>query len=305
MDKILHKILNKVNKDDLLNSITHDVTGSEFNSLMLEIFRNRVNQLQPAQLLKEYTQNRFVKPSSMDAIKSREEELTWLRLAQAHGFEPVIISPVSPLGTCTVVGPVNQNKVLSSTKGTEVVADATNVLALKIAEEFKGITDREKCVSYATIHRVIRAQHFDNPHFSAHFSLFCMVSSGFDAGNHDFELDQINKHIALYLKMLQKHFSRDTMVLKFYLKSKNEKFSKLLHDSKHIWHSMKYEFIDDFSNAYYQTVQFKIFVTIDNMQLDIVDGGIVNWVQKLTGNQKLRTVISAVGLELLEHLTEG
>jgi hypothetical protein len=36
---------------------------------------------------------------------------------------------VTPLGTCHVVAPVSQNRVVSTVRGTEVVSDSTNVLA--------------------------------------------------------------------------------------------------------------------------------------------------------------------------------
>jgi hypothetical protein len=36
--------------------------------------------------------------------------------------------------------------------------------------------------------------------------------------------------------------------------------------------------------------------------INIADGGIVDWVQQLTGNKKLRTIISGVGLELAQKL---
>jgi hypothetical protein len=43
------------------------------------------------------------------------------------------LSPVTPLGTCGVVGPVSQNRVVSTVRGTEVVSDSTNALAVEAA----------------------------------------------------------------------------------------------------------------------------------------------------------------------------
>ena len=48
-------------------------------------------------------------------------------------FSPLELSPVSPLGTNSVVATVSQNKTLTTTRGLEVVSDATNVLALECA----------------------------------------------------------------------------------------------------------------------------------------------------------------------------
>src|SRR5690606_19137371 len=148
---------------------------------------------------------------------------------------------VAPLGSCAAMGTVHQNKVLSSVRGTEVVADATNVLALKVAQEFKGVTDKEKVIQYATVHRHVRGQYFDNPNFSAHFSVFCMISGGFDRGHYSFELSQLNQHISVILALLRPSFPTAEMYLKFYLKEENEQFLSLLHQHDQAWSKLKCE----------------------------------------------------------------
>ena len=46
-------------------------------------------------------------------------------------YEPVELSPLAPLGTSSVVGTVHQNKVVSTSRNSEVLSDPTNVLALE------------------------------------------------------------------------------------------------------------------------------------------------------------------------------
>lgn len=304
MNKILQKIYGRLSKDNFIDDIATKLSGTEFNSLMLEIFRKRSETIMPAQLLKEFEQNRFVQPAKTDTIKSREIELDWLKYADSRGFSVLTLSPLAPFGCCAAVGPVSQNKVLSSLKGTEVVSDITNVLALKTALEFKGETDKNKLARYATVHRHVRTQYFDNPNFSAHFSLFCMVTGGFDKGSFLFEIKHLHEHISVILSLLKRYFAPDEMYIKFYFKSQNERFSNLIKQDGNVWSNMKCTFITDLENKYYQTVQFKLFTRINNEEINIADGGIVDWMQKITGNKKHRLLISGVGLELMQRLLE-
>jgi hypothetical protein len=51
--------------------------------------------------------------------------------------------------------------------------------------------------------------------------------------------------------------------------------------------------------VYYQTLNFKIYLAYKGQSIDIVDGGLVDWTQKLLGNRKERLLISGLGTELL------
>lgn len=302
MDKILEKIIRKLDKDEFIDQIATKLSGTEFNSLMLEIFRKRATSIQPASLMKEFEHNRFVQPGRTDAIKSREMELQWLKYVQEQGFLPLILSPVAPIGCCAAVATVNQNKVLSSLKGTEVVADASNVLALKIAQDFKEEKKKDRIVHYSTVHRHVRGQAYDNPDYEAHFAVLCMASGGFDKGGYSFELHQLNLHISTLWTLLDNTFPTEAMFIKFYLKSANEQFAVLLKQDGHFWSSLKYELVSDLNKPYYHTVQFKIFIKVDNIEMDIADGGFVDWTQQLIANRKHRLMISAAGMELVQLL---
>jgi hypothetical protein len=304
MNRILKNIQNKLSKDHFLTEIAQKLSGTEFNSLLLEIFNIRAATIKPAQLLKEFEHNRFVEPAKIDTIKSRELELKWLKHADKKGFRAIILSPVSPLGTCSAMGKVNQNKIISSLRGTEVVADATNVLAMKIARDFKRVPDKNLLAKYSTVHRHIRSQFFNNPDFSAHFDLFCMVSGGFDRGSYIFELQQLNEHIGTILDLLKISFPQAKTYLQFYLKEENNTLKNILTESHHAWNAIKYDFLTDLENKYYQTIQFKIFISLNEREINIADGGIVNWIQQLTGNKKHRTMISGVGIELMLKLLD-
>jgi len=300
-DKILQKILQKLGGEHFLKQIS-ELSGSEINSLLLEIFRLRAHDIQPAQLLTDFENNRFVAPANINTLEGKELELSWLKYAKFQGFEPVTLSPVAPLGSCSAMATVSQHKVISSLRGTEVVADATNMLALKIAQDFKKDLDKDKTIRYVTTHRHIRSQQFENPNFTAHFGIFCLAAGGFNKGSYLFELQHLNEHISIILSLLETVFPDTEMYIKFYLKDPKSPLEGLLTQPQYIWHKLPYSFVDDFENKYYQNIQFKVFLKLGEHEIDIADGGCVDWTQKLLSNQKHQLFISGIGMELVQKL---
>lgn len=303
MSQLLNRIISKLSKEKLIEQLALEIPGTEFNSLMLEIFRRRAESVAPTSLLKSFEDNRFVSPSGADAIETKKYELEWLEYAREKSFQPLILSPLTPLGSCAAFGAVSQNKIISALRGTEVVSDATNVLLLHMASVFKNSDDKLLQLNYSTIHRMVRAQQFSNPEFSPHFSIFCLVSGGYDGGSFLFELEQLNKHIKLYLEMIRKYLPDKKLHLKFFLKTDDPGFNSLLGLSSNAWSGMEYAIVPQQGNQYYRLVQFKIYIDTGNQPIDIADGGFVDWLQTTTGNRKLRAMISAAGIELIQRFS--
>ncbi|OOG74810.1 hypothetical protein [Algoriphagus sp. A40] len=295
------KLKSKIPDSGAIDYLIESLSGSDFNSLMLEIFRQRADQISPADLLRDFEKNRFTQPTSLDPILLLEAELDWLKKASLADFTSIILSPVSPLGTCSVVSKTNQNNLISALRNTEVVADATNVLALQLALNQKRNPEIGS-ERLATVHRHVRAQHYENPNFTAHFGIFCLASAGKDRGNFDFELEEANRHLSLILDILGKHFSKEQMVFKFFLRDENPKLKIRLEEKENCWSAYPVTFETDSSKEYYSLFQFKVYVKIGDVQIDFADGGPVDWVAKLTGNQKMRSFISGIGLELVLKL---
>ncbi len=301
MSGILKRIQEKTHGIDLVPEL-ESLSVSDLNSIFLELFRKKTSKMSPAHVLDQFTNSRFVLPSDIDPIEIKETELKWLKIAKTYDFEPIILSPLTPIGTSSVLGHVDQNNVISALRGTEVVSDATNVLALKIAEDFKKKQDKSLVFRYSTVHRHTRGQAFDNPKFSAHFSNLCLVSGGFDHGNYAFESDQLQEHLSVIYQMLSGYIDKEHIELKIYMKSGSDTFMNKLKATGGIWMNMGYELIEDRKREYYQTVQFKLFVMKDGQEYNIADGGFVDWTQKLLGNKKHRCMISGIGIELLHRI---
>jgi hypothetical protein len=302
MNKIAEKIMGKLSSTDMLSELGR-LSGSELNSLLLALFKQKTTKISPATLLNHYQANRFVFPSTVDLIKLMETELACLKLAREQQFQLLNLSPLAPLGTCSVMGYVNQNKVVSALRGTEAVSDGTNVLALKIAADFQGYKGKDLTSKYATVHRHVRAQFFTNPNFSAHFSVFCLASGGLDKGNYLFEITQLKEHMSLLHNLLKSRFDENDMLVRFYVKDKSDRFASLINQANDpFWKNKKFEITERHDNKYYHTFQFKIFLKREGKEYDLADGGMVDWTQKILENKKHRLLISGLGLELVEKL---
>jgi hypothetical protein len=137
-------------------ALAEGLPASEAWSLLLNIFARRAEGRAPADLLRQWEQDRFVQPAFIDqrTLNALDGHL----LAAAEGFEAIELSPLAPLGSCSAVGLASQNKTVSALRGTEVVSDPTNAMALECARRLRR--DAGQVVRLATCHRCVRAQTF-------------------------------------------------------------------------------------------------------------------------------------------------
>jgi hypothetical protein len=306
MSKIIEKIERKIGLPGIAEQIADKLSNSEISSLIMEVYANAAKKLTPPEILNHFQNNRFTFPSVVNLLSYMEYETNWLKSGEENDFKVIQLSPLAPLGTCSAVAPVDQNNIVSALRGTEIVSDATNVLALRIADEFNN-EKQNKLIKYCTTHRHVRAQSFTNPLFSAHFGLFCMATGGLDTGGYSFELENVKEHIDFYLKQLSKEYDRKDIILKIELKEENAIFNnKLEMVLEDIPDEIKIEYNDQGKgNNYYQLCRFRIFLNYKGDELNLADGGFVDWTQKLLGNKKHRYLISAAGLELICKINSG
>src|SRR5258708_21223763 len=67
-EKIIEHITQKTGIPHLVELLAQGLTGSELNSLLLEVFNQRQKNISPALLLQQYQVNRFVHPAETDMI---------------------------------------------------------------------------------------------------------------------------------------------------------------------------------------------------------------------------------------------
>ena len=184
---------------DPRSALERGLDPSDLNTLLMGLSRVRASSVNPARLMDRWANDRFVRPSASDPRKLwRVESQLWERLPS--GFDGVELSPVTPLATCSAVAQVDQNRVISTTRGTEVVSDPTNVLALEAASRRRQ--NRAQPVHLAACHRVVRAQPFHGEGLFQHFRLFALVSSARDRGSGSTEADMLIGHLRYWIEAI-------------------------------------------------------------------------------------------------------
>lgn len=280
-----------------------DLSGSDLNTLLMEVFRLQAGKEQPAALVSQLVTNRFTMPATTDPIQLRELEIQYLDSCKNAGFSLVQFGPLAPLGTCSSMAPVSQQTILPALRNTEVVSDVTNLLALLIARDVRANPDKNRVIQYATTQRQVRVQAFDRPGFSAHFSIIGMATGGWDQGNHDFEAEAFTHHVLTHYRMLKTCFADGNFRINFYWRQANDKLRlkimealSALADGATLDHQH-----EDRDYSYYPLVQFKMLVERAGQVWELADGGLVDWTQSIIPNRKHRLMISGAGLDLILH----
>lgn len=302
MQEILEKIRHRTGID-LVAILAEELSGSELNSLLLEVFDRKASQLQPSKLLQQYRMNRFVQPAAVDVLQLRAKELSTLQWLQQCGFVPLELSPVSLLGTCAAVAPVSQKKIISATRGTEVLSDATNAIALYIADQKKRKKNAD-LLKFCTTHRHVRTPPVKIKGHSPHFTVACCVSAGIDTGNLAFEIHAIREHFLALQAVLQQVFQTEVQYFKLQPRAGYKQGDRLVN---RIFDNIKNMFpvvVDATAipNDYYQGIQFKAVINVHGEEIEIADGGFVNWTQQLLENKKERCFISGLGIDYLSQI---
>src|SRR5688572_14236797 len=97
LSPILKRVVRRSGVPQLFEAVTERLVPSELTSLLLQVYRTRVAKLRPADLLAQWERSALVSPSSAEARLLHEAEQ--IAFAAVPGFDPLILSPVQPLGT--------------------------------------------------------------------------------------------------------------------------------------------------------------------------------------------------------------
>lgn len=317
-DGLMARILRKAGTADLISILTERLSASDFVSLMLEVSRLRARSVTLAQLLQQYERDRFVIPALSDPrVVTEIEELAWRLLPE--GYVPIELSPLSPLGTSSVMATVNQNKVVTTTRNTDVVSDSTNVLALECAARrrrfFRDPARRREPVLLAASQRVIRAQSFSGPRQQAHFRLLSLCAAGHDQGSFGFESDQLRTQISYYVNLLNE-LARIRTINGIRVTvtdmTDSARLTAILHERVIVpcqqagaATSCEPDPARTSGRGYYSDACFKIFaIDGDGEEIELADGGTTRWTADLLSNAKERLVISGIAIERLAEIAK-
>jgi len=292
-------------KDDLLpkefeHLLTKDLSGSELQSFLIHVFSERAARINASNVLKSWTKDRFVQPSPLSAKDFAEFDV--VAFSVASDFVAMELSPVCPLGTNISVAPMSQNKVLSTVRNTEVVADSTNVMALECAIRRKALLNSDPknmtLVKLCASHRLLRTQKFSSPSAQAHFKVFTLCTAGRDTGSFDFEAKATVEHIKTYCRLFDElKFKKGPIIINLYGPD-SKLISQVAEELKSFVHTVAH--LGMRKSSYYPSISFKLNIrNSEGSEIEIGDGGITDWTQKLVSNSKERLMISGIGIDRL------
>jgi len=271
-------------------ALDHGLSPADLQTLLLDVSRR---------------QDRYVRPTAADPrVLWPLEARLWAMLPPE--FAGLELSPVAPLGACAALGPVSQDRVISTVRGSEVVSDQTNVLALEAAVRRKQ--ERRSAVHLASCHRVLRGQPFDAPGLYQHFRLFALVSSARDQGSGTTEAELLTAHLKFWsdaLSELLPHRRTSVQWTVFGFPPLRERIKDTVRPALEPLPGMvtlEEDPARERARGYYERGAIRIDVAGDGGWQEVGDGGFTSWTAQLLGDAKERTFISCASTERLAAL---
>lgn len=155
-----------------------------------------------ADLVKAYNSKNLCHPGKISQTRTLRLQLHVCEALQ-DVFEMIDLSPVSVLGTNSVLAGISQKTVLSALRDVEVIADPTTSLALEAVRRKGQELGKGGTLRLASCMRILRLQNFqNNPGFSNHFLALGMISADTDRGHRSFEIQELKVHIESSLRAI-------------------------------------------------------------------------------------------------------
>ncbi|WP_232664663.1 hypothetical protein [Pseudonocardia sp. TRM90224] len=281
-------------------ALASELSPSDLQTLLLATVRERAAQVDPRRVLRRWQDDRFVRPAPSDArAVARVENRLWELLPPS--FDGLELSPVAPLGTCSAVAPGSQDRIVSTVRGTEVLSDPTNALAVEVAVRRQAGGQR---VDLAASHRVLRAQPFDRPGLLAHFRLFALVSGARDTGSGRTEAELLTAHLGYWAAVLRELLpGRETRLTTTVFDA--PVLRERLADT--VTPAVPVPLVDDADRTkgagYYTGMAIGIEAADgEGGWHELGDGGFTTWTQQMLGNAKERCLTSCISVERLAAL---
>jgi len=283
---------------ETFSQLTDGLSGSQLHSLLLEVMRRRAGARTPAEVLGQYERDRFTAPAVIDLRTSLAVDAHLL--AAAVEFEAIELSPVTPLGTCSSVAPTDQHRVLSALRGTEVVSDPTNVLALEAARRMRA---GAAACHFATAQRVVRAQPVPKlPGYAQHFRIFALGSGTIETKDHAATIGALALHVRTLLDALDRlerdgyaFGARRLDVLATTARAAvGDRLAAALAGRVAVARK-------PLDHGYYSGgLRYMLWVTApDGTEIPLGDGGAFDWLARLLSNRRAVYVASGLGAQLV------
>jgi hypothetical protein len=281
----------------LRQRLEQELSGSELTTVLLALAQARAAARRPADLLAQWTNDRFVAPCPVDARTLRRVELELFDAAA--GYEAVELSPLAPLGSSSVLAPVSQKRVVSTLRSTEVVADPTNVLALLAAERLRR--DPRAAPRLAAAQRCVRAQAVpDRPGFQAHFAVFCLAAAAHERASHGCVEQAVVEQVDILAGALARLLPGKKLALRLLATPQRAALAQRIGKQLAQRASSPVVTHEPLHSPYNAGLRFMLDVAGDEQtRWPLADGGAFDWLQQLAANRKLAFVASGLGTQLI------
>ena len=286
---------------DLLDQFA-GLSPSDRTSVLMALMARAAQQVSASEVMARYATDRFVRPGVVGLSEMRHVE-DHLLGHLGDDVELVVLAPTVPFGTHRVLGATPQDNVVTTTRTSEVAADATTGLALEAAARRRALLasspKSSEVVDLATAQRVTRTQQPVGPTQFAHFGLAGRVTAGRDVGSHRFERESIVAHITDWRRGLAACGLAAVAVTVTDFSGRFGDTCARIAEATGATVDQRRER----GRGYYDPLAFQIDVVIDGEHIDVGDGGNVGWGAKLLSNGKERMTISGVGVDRVAGLT--
>lgn len=270
----------------------------ELRTILADVARSRAADQTPADLIKRWREDRLLMPSLLDPREALPVTTKLWEGVPAE-FIGVTLSQLTSLGSGIHLGGRGQNRVVTTMRGTEVLADPVHGLALEASRRRRNGHSR---VHLATHARCTHA--WDHAEESSHELRFSLVSSAPDGGGLSTEADLLDLHLDYWREILGTMVPNGRIELTVWdatlaglLESRGTRDGLILVEGtagdRTPWRNP------------YATAAFRIVVDGEN-PIELGDGGFVTWTQALTRNRKDRCLVSGISVDaLVPHTWEA
>jgi hypothetical protein len=286
--------------------LSRRVPPTDLQTLLLSVARDRAASVTPAELLRRWQSDRFVRPAESDPRWLSEVEARMWSVVP-RSFEGLELSPVAPLGTCSALAAVSQDRVVATVRRSEVVSDSTNVLAVEAAARRMSGT-HERGAHLAACHRQLRAQDFGEGR-SAHFRLFTLVSSAPKQGSGRRESELLSRHVRCWHDVVRAVLPETPVRIEL------TAWDRVLRERLHQWVLPHLELdpsvtvVEDCERQrgrnYYSLGALRVVAQTSDGELELGDGGFTDWTARLTQNNKELCLTSCLATERVATVAAG
>jgi len=265
----------------------------ELRTILADVARSRASNQTPADLIRRWREDKLLEPSMLDPREALPITGKLWEVVPPE-FVGVTLSQLTSLGSGIHLGGLGQNRVVTTMRGTEVLADPKHGLALEASRRRRNGHSR---VHLATHARCTHA--WDHSEESSHELRFALVSSAPDGGGLSTEADLLDLHLDYWREIMGTVVPRGRIELTVWdstlaglIEARGTRDGVIVVDSasdeRRPWRNP------------YTTAAFRFVVDGDGDEAhEVGDGGFVTWTQALTRNRKDRCLVSGVSVDAI------